>query len=109
MRHLREGVFEPRESEARFKQRDVEGRSIVGNHEIESLQQFAERKQHRRLFVKVADEELNHLEVIVDEVSKPDEKGADSGAALHARRFGIQKHDAFAVRNGRLFPHQRNE
>ncbi len=109
VKHSSEGAVEPGQREAGFQKRHVKRRTVVGDKQLKTLQQIAEREQHGRLFIKIPDEILHHVKVAAVEVPQANQEWHHPGAPLDARRLRIEKDDRFPARHCSLCLHERHE
>src|SRR4030095_2501808 len=94
--HPLEGIIEACQREAGLQQWNVERCAVIGDDQVELLQQVAQRIKHRWLFIEVADEVLDHLKAAARKVTDADKKRTDSGAALNACCFGVEENNPVA-------------
>src|SRR5437773_645544 len=87
VRHIGEWTIEARQRKSRFKQRKVEGSPVVCDDQLKWLEQFGKGEQHRRLFIEIANEKLNHVELITGEISQADKERTYADTALHPGGF----------------------
>src|SRR5678816_553964 len=83
MGHRLERMIEPGQSESRFEQWQVERCAVVGHDHLELPEMVSQRQQHRRLFVEIANEVLNHVEIRAGEVANSHKEWAYARAPLN--------------------------
>src|SRR6266705_1758788 len=102
MRHAAKRAVEPGECESGLEQRNIECGTVIGDDKIEAPEQLAERVQHGGLFVEVADEILEQVELVAREVADPDQERTHTRSALQACRLSVQEYNPLARGNSRF-------